>query len=125
MSEFISRFGKTALICSELIIPGLKILGGCDERSTTVDSMPTALGPASMSKGTFPSNVCNTWAAIVGETWFARFALGAARGNPQRRITSCMKGCDGQRIPTVGPPAVTIEGSLSDFGSTKVSGPGQ
>jgi hypothetical protein len=66
-----------------------------------------------------------TCSAVVGETWFDGFALGAARGNPQARMTARMKGWLGQRMPTVSPPAVTTSGISCERGNTSVNGPGQ
>src|ERR1700678_390189 len=66
-----------------------------------------------------------TCSALVGESRFDRLALGAASGNSHARITAWINGWLGQRTPTVGPPAVTMGGILSEHGNTMVSGPGQ
>src|SRR5712691_10374088 len=78
-----------------------------------------------MMRGILPLKCFSTCAAVVGEIWLAGLALGAARGNPQVRISSCTNGWLGQRMPTVEPPAVTTSAISSERGSTSVSGPGQ
>src|ERR1043166_8998113 len=107
------------------MIPGLRTRGGLTDRSSTVDSIPTWDCPPSTINGTCPSRSFRTCSAFVGDTSLDRLALGAASGNPQARINCWAKGWDGQRIATVGPPAVTIVGMASLRSRTNVSGPGQ
>ncbi len=99
--------------------------GGSVVRSRTVDSMPTGLRPASRIKSTLPSRSFSTCSAIVGDTRFERFALGAAIGRPSASINLYARKQSGIRTPTVSPPAVTISGIRSVRGSTIVSGPHQ
>jgi hypothetical protein len=66
-----------------------------------------------------------TCQAFVGETRVDKFALGAARGKPQARMTAWIKGWLGQRKPTVAPPPVTRSGISRERGNMSVSGPGQ
>ena len=62
--------------------PGRSSRGTGVVRSRTVDSRPRAVGPLSMIRSMRPSRSASTWSARVGESRFARFALGAAIGWP-------------------------------------------
>ena len=62
---------------------------------------------------------------MVGDNWFARFALGAASGSPRACSSPSATGCAGTRTATVSAPAVTIAGTAAHFGNTSVNGPGQ
>ena len=62
---------------------------------------------------------------MVGDTCSERLALGAASGTPARSISRRVSGKSGHRRATVGPPAVTIDGTCGPFGTTTVTGPGQ
>ena len=115
----------TAASDSAWIMPGRKMRGGETDKSRTVDSMPTCDWPPSTINEIFSPSRAPTCSAFVGEIWLDRFALGAASGKPHSRITACMNGWLGQRMPTVAPPAVTLSGISSARGNTKVSGPGQ
>src|ERR1700733_11522084 len=99
--------------------------GGFSIKSKTVDSIPTCDWPPSTIKGIFPSKFLRTCSAFVGEMEPDKFALGAASGKLHSRITAWMNGWDGQRMPTVSPPAVTIFGIFFARGKIKVNGPGQ
>src|SRR5207253_5754978 len=105
------------------IIPGLSTR--FPNTSKTVDSIPTWHCPPSIANCTRPSRLPTTCPTFVGEISFDRFALGPAKGNPHRRITACINGCDGQRTATVSPPAVTSSGIPAAFGKTNVNAPGQ
>jgi hypothetical protein len=85
---------------------------------------PTSVGPPSSTSKSSPKAV-RTCSAVVGESCVKRFALGAAIGTPDSRISANATGCAGMRIPTVGNPAVTSSGTVDRFGSTRVNGPGQ
>ena len=54
-----------------------------------------------------------------------RLALGAATGRSAARMSASATGCAGTLMPTASRPAVTMSGTLTSFGSTSVSGPGQ
>src|SRR5262249_38625917 len=98
--------------------------GECD-KSNTVDSNPTSVGPASRIISTLPESDWRTWCAVVGEISPERFALGAAIGKPVARINCLATGWLGIRKATVAPEADTIFGNAIFRLSPKVSGPGQ
>ena len=100
-------------------------MGLAPEKDTTVDSTPTRQGPPSRISGMRPAISSHTSWAQVGLGRPEAFALGAATGTPERRISACATGCPGQRTATVSRPAVTVRGTASAAGSTQVSGPGQ
>jgi len=52
-------------------------------------------------------------------------ALGAATGDPNRSTIALKTGCALRRTATVGNPELTKSGTISRFGNTNVSGPGQ
>ena len=72
----------TLPVRSIAIGPGRSSRGTDMVRSSTVDSRPTTVGPLSMIRSMRPSRSASTWSARVGESRFARFALGAAIGWP-------------------------------------------
>ena len=72
-----------------------------------------------------PSRSASTWSARVGESRFARFALGAAIGWPVRAIRPSATLPAGARTATVSLPAVTTSGMMPDRLRTSVRGPGQ
>jgi hypothetical protein len=104
--------------------PGRRITGGSAVKSSTVDSTPTGVGPASSTSSMRPAKSAITWSAVVGLGRPNRFALGAAMGVALARISASATGCVGIRTATVGRPAVTRSGMQSALGSTSVSGPG-
>ena len=56
----------------------------------------------------------------------AEGAVSPLNALPAKRLrSSCVQGCEGQRIATVSWPPVTKSPQRADFGSTIVSGPGQ
>ena len=54
-----------------------------------------------------------------------RLAEGAAKGQPERRITACATGWEGNRTATVVKPPVTTFGTMGEAGRMMGSGPGQ
>ncbi len=94
-------------------------------RSTTVDSIPTVVGPPSRMTSTAAPSWATTCAAVVGETRVKALALGAAMGTPARSMRARATGCAGTRTPTVSSPALTASEISLARGRTRVSGPGQ
>ena len=72
-----------------------------------------------------PCMSSSTCEARVGLGRPLRLALGAAIGQPLRRISSCATGWLGKRMPTVESPADTTSGMQARFGRISVIGPGQ
>ena len=85
--------------------------------------MPTA--PSSKMPSILPPKSSKTWEASVGLGRPERFAEGPAMGKPQARIKARVKAFSGERRATVSSPPVLSLGTMSDFGSTRVKGPGQ
>ena len=112
-------------ISSRETVPGRNRTGRSPASESTVDSMPTRVGPPSRIRSTASPKPRRTCSAVVGESRVNRLALGAAMGTPAARISASASGCEGMRRPTVGSPAVAISGTAPDFGTTSVSGPGQ
>ena len=90
---------------------------------TTVDSIPTRVGPPS-STGTESPKAALTCPAVVGESSLNRFALGAAIGTPQASINSRATGCAGTRTPTVGESGGDDIGDVSGFRKHQREGSG-
>ena len=59
--------------------------GGVTVRSTTVDSMPTSVGPESIRTSIVPSRSLRTLLASVGGLFPLIFALGATTGTAEAR----------------------------------------
>ena len=107
--------------------PAEEQLDGFTERSMTVDSSPTSVGPPSTIMSMRPSRSASTWDARVGLGRENRFALGAATGRPAY-CDQCPRDWDatGTRMATVARPAVTSSRHTRTIAcSTIVSGPGQ
>ena len=64
------------------INPGRSKRGGVTVTSSTVDSRPPLLGPASRMASIRPAKPAQTCSAVVGDRASERFALGAAIGTP-------------------------------------------
>ena len=72
-----------------------------------------------------PSSSATTALAEVGLMLPKRLALGAASAEPSPWMTAFITGLALCRTATVASPAVTMSGTVSRFGKTEVSGPGQ
>jgi len=105
--------------------PLLNRSGGSTEQSTMVDSSPIRLGLPRRIQLILPSRSCATVFQSVELGLPEMLAEGAATGWRQLQRNSVAVGCDGQRIPTVGKPAVTMSGIERFFFTTTVSGPGK
>src|SRR5207245_2185586 len=60
--------------------PGRSKKAVASRQATTVDSIPTCVGPPSMRRSIRPSRSASTWAALVGERRPDRLAEGATTG---------------------------------------------
>ena len=65
------------------MVPGRRIIGGSEVRSSTVDSRPTAVGPLSRIRSIRPERSLATCAAEVGEIPSDRLALGRGDRPPE------------------------------------------
>ena len=65
------------------------------------------------------------WVKVLGLGRPEIFAEGAANDTPAASITARAAGCEGQRTATVSRPPLVSYGTISDFGSIIVRGPGQ
>ena len=105
--------------------PGRSNVATSRERSRTVDSRPTAVGPLSRIRSIRPSrsfeDVAGQGRRDAGRSVGARGGDRPAGAGDQRRAT----GASGTRTPTVSRPAVTTSGIRRERGRTRVSGPGQ
>ena len=85
---------------------------GCSSASdSTVDSIPTVVGPPSRIMSAPSPSAFSTCSAVVGDSSVKRFALGAAIGTPAATSSASATGCAGMRTPTVSSPAVTTSGT--------------
>ena len=81
--------------------------------------------PPSRIAATLPCISSQTSWALVGLGLPLILAEGAATGQPQALINCCANLLLGKRTATVGKPALTASGTISDLLITKVKGPGQ
>src|ERR1019366_4282999 len=77
--------GTTRRRAARSAAPRRRTRGGSTRTSITVDSIPAAHGPASSTRSTRSPSSLTTCAAVVGESPWYRFALGAAIGSPRGR----------------------------------------
>ena len=105
--------------------PGRKSTAPSPDRSTMVDSIPTALGPPSSTTSASAPRSARTCAAVVAESSPKRFAEGAAMAPPNARSNSRAPGCAGTRRPIVSWPPVTKSPAFFERLRTSVRGPGQ
>ena len=91
-------FGSTARSMSRPTAPGRRITGEPCDRSTTVDSTPTSVGPPSTTMSIRSLRSAITCIASVGLGREKRFALGAAIGTPAADMRARATGLEGTRI---------------------------
>jgi len=116
---------KHANISSDVMAPSLKIVISLEETSTTVEAIPSGLGPhLNMPSKRSPSS-CSTDSIVIRSGFPLKFALVPVMGNPSSSMIANGTRCLGILTAMVFNPPVAMYGTVSFLGNTKVNGPGQ
>src|SRR3989304_2243336 len=105
--------------------PGRRIWGIGVVMSMTVDSTPIFVGPASNTMSILPARSLITCCASFGLGLPARFALGAAMGEPDSLMRARATLLLGILMAMVSKPTTVMSGTRLERFKMRVRGPGQ